>query len=138
MKKEEFIEKYGVAAYEKLKTQTNAWTDVHPSKVKARSAEQCRKGGKRYVHMLDYNRTGLPRERNKIRMKHRYKWRPYKRIIAPKSQLHHQWRSGTAEYDGLALVEADQHMHGFINVIEILEGEITLFTEETVRRGNEV
>ena len=36
-------------------------------------------------------------------------------------------------YRGLALVEADQHTHGFIDVIKILDGEITIFTEAELR-----
>jgi hypothetical protein len=66
-------------------------------------------------------------------MRHGYYWRPYKNIIAPGSQLHHNWIPGTADYTGLALVEADQHMRGFIEVIQILEGKITLFTEKEIR-----
>jgi hypothetical protein len=42
---------------------------------------------------------------------------------------------GTAEHRGVALVEADQHMRGFVDVIEILEGEIRLPTEAEVRGG---
>ena len=36
------------------------------------------------------------------------------------------------------VVEKDQHIHGFIDVIQILEGEITLFTEEEIKnRGGD-
>jgi hypothetical protein len=34
-----------------------------------------------------------------------------------------------------ALVEADQHMHGVINVIEVRDGNITLLTEERVKNA---
>jgi hypothetical protein len=84
---------------------------------------------------LKDNRTGLQGARNKIRGRHSHEYKPYKAIIAPESQLHHEWLPDSPEYRGLALVEADPHMHGFVDVIEILDGEITLLTEEEVRKG---
>lgn len=54
-------------------------------------------------------------------------------IIAPDSQLHHEWVPETCEYRGVALVEAEQHMHGFVDVI--VDGEITRLTEEQIRNG---
>jgi hypothetical protein len=95
--------------------------------------EQFRKGGKYYEKWLELDRTGLRGERNKVRGRHQKRWRDYKKIIAPGSQLHHQWQPGTAEYDGVALVERDQHMHGIIKVIQILKGVITVFTEKEIR-----
>ena len=176
MKKEELIERYGEAAYEKKLEQTRAWNKAHraemrasdkkykkkhpevskkyreehreeakaatkehreenPEKVKLYHQEQSRKGGKHYDKMLEYKRTGLQGERNRIRMNHAYKYHPYKAIIAPDSQLHHEWVPETAEYRGVALVETDAHRHGFVDVIEILDGEITLLTEEEVKMG---
>jgi hypothetical protein len=41
----------------------------------------------------------------------------------------------TANYDGVALVEAEQHMSGFLDVIQILAGTITLYTEEEIRNS---
>ena len=38
--------------------------------------------------------------------------------------------TGTARYMGIALVEKNAHRHGIVNVIEILEGQLTLLTEE--------
>lgn len=108
------------------------WDEQHPERYEAKKREQGRKGGKYYEHHLKYEAEGLPHERKLIRMRHRNKWTPYKQIIAPESQLHHQWIPETASYTGLALVEADQHMHGFIDVIKILEGGITLFTEKEI------
>jgi hypothetical protein len=84
---------------------------------------------------LEYNRTGIPGEKTRIRYKHGREWKPYKDIIAPDSQIHHEWVPETAEYRGVALVEKDAHMHGFVDVIEILDGEITLLTEEEVKMG---
>ena len=92
-----------------------------------------RKGGKDYEARQKYETTGLQGRKKKIRMKHAKKWRRYKQIVAPESQCHHEWISGTSQYRGVALVEKDQHIHGMINVIRILEGKITLFTEEEVR-----
>ena len=39
----------------------------------------------------------------------------------------------TARYMGVALVERNLHRHGIIRVIEILEGQITLLTEEETK-----
>jgi hypothetical protein len=138
MKKEEVIRRYGEAAYEKTLDQGRQWHRNNPEKKERESnrkngREQNRRGGKFYEKYLEYNRTGLRGERHKIRAKHRGIWREYKQIIAPKSQIHHAWRAGTAEYDGIALVEADQHMHGIIDVIEVLDGEIILLTEKEIR-----
>ena len=167
MNKEDYIAKYGEAAYAKMQAQRDAWAkahpeeiaasqktwaDVHPDEVRAQSkawreahpeeakathAEQSHKGGKHYERYLQYNRTGLRGERNSIRNKHSNKYRQYKRIIdlSGVSQIHHEWIPGTAEYTGVALVEADQHMYGFVDVIEILEGKITLLTEAEVKKG---
>lgn len=129
MNKVDYIAKYGKGAYAKLLSQSRKWRVEYPESSK----EISNKGGKYYERTLKYNRTGLRGERRKIRTIHSHKWLLYKRIIAPNSQIHHQWRPQSAEYDGLALVEADQHMFGFIDVIQVLEGEITLFTEEEIR-----
>ena len=148
MKKEEFIKRYGEGAYEKRLEQTrqweeanpdkvleqiHKWREANPEKVEAQNHERNRKGGRHYVKKLKYMTTGLQGERNKIRVNHAYKWRPYKNIIAPDSQIHHEWLPGSAEYRGVALVEKDQHMHGFVDVIKILNGKITLLTEEEVK-----
>ena len=142
--KDDFISKHGEEAYEKIleqnrayykahKVQVNAraknWRETHPEEVKATFQEVSRKGGKRYNKQLAYSQTGILSEKRRIRANHTLQYKPYKAIIAPDSQIHHQWRPETAEYDGVALVEKDQHMHGFIDVIQILEGEITLFRE---------
>jgi hypothetical protein len=148
MKKNDFIAKYGKEAYAKRLWKTSMWQKAHPTergvirkkwneknleKIREFNQEHCRKGGKYYEKTLKYNQTGISGERAKIRTQHANKWRPYKKIIALDSQLHHQWRSGTSEYDGLALVEKNSHMHGIIDVIQILEGEITLLTEEEIQ-----
>lgn len=133
MNKEEVIRRYGEAAYEKMLEQARQWNRVHPKRVKERSHNQCRKGGSFYRKKLKYDTTGLRGERNRVRGGHANKWRQYKNIIAPESQLHHQWIPETANYEGVALVEADLHMHGIIAVIKILYGEITLLTEKEVK-----
>ena len=148
MKKEETIRRYGEVAYEKTlqqgrdrytwnreerKQQVKDWKAKHPEKIVAHNREGSRKGGKYYERRRKYKMNGIPGKRARIRTKHADYYRPYKKIIAPESQIHHEWIPGTAEYTGVALVEVDQHMRGFIDVIQILEGEIILFTEEEVR-----
>ena len=136
MKKEEFIRRCGKVAYEKQLQQRREYSAAHRKEAKARLQEQCRKGGKYYEQQKAYNMRGLQHERRLVRVKHRGEWAPFKRIIAPDSQIHHEWIHETADYRGVALVEADQHMHGYIDVIQILDGEITLLTEEEVGGEN--
>jgi hypothetical protein len=109
------------------------WRKANPEKVEQHTHDQSRKGGKRYLKKLRYNITGLRHERNRIRARHKNKWHGFKKIIAPDSQLHHEWIPETPNYKGVALVEKDRHQHGIINVIKILNGEITLFTEKEIR-----
>ena len=154
MRKEETIERYGEEAYERQLEQQRAygreyreahreqeqarvkeWREENPEQVLAHQQERNRKGGKRYDKKLEYEHTGLQGDRNKIRSKHNKKYRKYKNIIAPNSQLHHEWIPDTSEYRGVALVEANQHRHGVVDVIEILDGKITLLTEEQVKAG---
>jgi hypothetical protein len=129
----DYIAKFGQEAYDNILTRGSLWREQNPEKVH----EYNRKGGKFYEKRYKYKQIGLQGERERIRKKHGNKWRPYKAIIAPNSQIHHQWRPETSEYDGVALVEKDQHQHGVIDVIEILEGKITLLSEEEVRRVEE-
>lgn len=148
MKKEKFVQKYGEAAYTRKQQQDkdwvarhrkerrvsqDKWRKAHPEKVKAISHKGGRKGGKYYEQQCEYRSRGTPHERSKLRRKHGHKYHPYKQIIAPGSQIHHEWVPGTSKYRGIALVEKDQHQHGFIDVIQILEGEITLFTESHLK-----
>ena len=152
MKKKQFIEKYGIEQYERTLEQRRAWAQRNPEKVKACGAawrtgnpesvkthnaksnkEKNRKGGKYYEKKMKYMVTGIQGERNVIRHKHGKLYAPFKRVIAPETQLHHQWLPGTVNYTGVALVEAVQHRHGYIDVIHILEGKITLFTEKEIR-----
>lgn len=150
MKKEDYIRKYGEAAYKKKLEQTRAWhrNNIEKGKetgaawykdnlkkVAISCAEQYHKGGKYYGKRLIKEQTGLRGERNKVRKKHARFYLSYKQIIDPLglSQLHHQWLPKTADYKGVALVEAYQHQYGYIDVIQILEGEITLFTEAEIR-----
>lgn len=117
---------------EEVNMRSKIWRENHPDKVITNNRNVWCKGGKYYNAKLQYNSTGLQGERNAIRHRHGKAYLPFKQIIAPKSQLHHQWLPNSAEYTGLALVEAGQHMHGFIDVIQILEGEITLLTEAAI------
>ena len=133
MKKKERIARYGEAAYEKLGKMANEGYRKYPEIALVRGREQSRKGGKRYELYRVYNSTGLRKDRKRIRAMHQDKWRKYKNIIAPWSQIHHEWCPETADYRGVVLVEADQHMHGFIKVIKILEGKIALLTEKEIQ-----
>ena len=137
MRKAEFIKKYGIKAYERAQQQWNEGSRLrrlnHPKEVIANHRKEARKGGKYYKHYREHQSTGIPGERNLIRNKHRSRYRKYKRIIAPDSQIHHQWIPNTAMYRGVALVEKYQHQYGFIDVIQILEGEITLLSEEDIK-----
>ena len=153
MKKEDYIKRYGEAAYEKMRQQSRDWGAQHyrdhpeednaackkwrednPDKVKAKNQEGNRKGGKYYEKMLIYKRTGLPGERARIRMKH---WKLYHTIkqATPNSQIHHEWIPGTAKYRGVALVEKEAHENEIIKVIKVLEGKITIFTEKEIKGG---
>lgn len=164
MKKAETIERYGEEAYEKLLEQRREWykankeeekvagkkyreqhpekvaawkrkyNEENPEKVIAHNQERTRKGGNHYDKHLKDSQTGLQGDRNRIRKKHAKQYKPYKDIIALESQLHHEWVPKTDEYRGVALVEAEQHMHGFVDVIEILDGKITLLTEEEIKK----
>ena len=139
MNKEERIKRYGKDAYAKHLAQMGIWRVKNPEKVKTNilraNHEQNRKGGRHYEKRLKDAHKGLRHARDTVRHRDGRGYRPYKQIVAPDSQLHHNWAgSDSAEYTGLALVEADAHMHGFIDVIEILDGKITLFTEAEVRK----
>ena len=135
MKKEEYIEKYGEEAYENAQIRTKRWIEKNPEKVRAMHERRSRKDGIYYERMREYHRRTIQGKRAKIRNNHRYIYRQFKQIIAPESQLHHQWIPKTADYTGIALVEADQHIYGFIDVIHVLDGEITLFREAEIIGG---
>lgn len=148
LKKEVYIEKYGKEAYKRMRQQARERRRIvsgainarrrsqrrnHPEKVKVENRESSRKGGKYYEWRIKYNTTGIQHERKKVRGRHGNHYRPYKQIIAPDSQLHHEWVVNTANYRGVALVEKEPHRYGIINPIIILEGEITLLTEKEIR-----
>lgn len=125
MKKEEYIRKFGEDAYErKLEDNRKYRGKGGPSYEKKLAS--ARKGGLGYAHLLEYNGRRLRHGRNLIRQRHRGRWTKYKNIVAPRSEIHHEWIPGTVNYRGVALVEADKHHYGIIDVIQILGGEITL------------
>lgn len=143
--KDDFIAEFGEEAYAKRLERRRRWGENLPGGEARRSRERReedpemnwqtdRIGGKYYERKLEYNRTGLRGERNKIRHRHGKRWAKYKHIIAPDSVLHHEWQSQSAEYKGVALVEKNAHMYGIINIIQILDGKITLLTEKEVRK----
>jgi hypothetical protein len=130
MKKNDYLKKYWKEAYDRMLKQSRDWHREHPDQARVLSYECCRKGGKYYKQKLLYDRTGLRGERSKIRVHDATHFNKLKHFFAQESQIHHQWVPGTAEHTGIALVEKDKHMHGIIDVILILEGQITLLTEE--------
>lgn len=161
--KDDYIAKHGEEAYNKKLAQRKEWgqnlsggeaqrsrerrevdpekeraycrerSRKNPERVKEKGREVSRKTGKYYAKKQIYKQTGLSGERERTRTRHGYYWRKYKNFVAPNSQLHHQWVPNTADYTGLALVEKNAHQYGHINVIQILEGEITLLTEKEIR-----
>lgn len=148
MKRKERIAKYGEDAYAKVLVQERKrywenrekvldsrreWRDEYPEESSKGSRNQSRKGGKYYAHAQVYESTGLRAERRRIRGGHARKWRQFKNLIAPESQVHHEWIPDTSNYNGVALVEKNQHMHGYIDVIKVLEGKITLLSEKEIR-----
>ena len=150
MNKEERIKRYGEAAYEKKLQQSSDWKLQHrkevnatskagaaanPEKIFTHNQEIGCKGGKYYEKKLVYQTTGIPGEKGIIRAKHGREYHPLKQIISPESQIHHEWIPGTSEYTGVALVETQPHRYGIIDVIKILEGKITLFTEKEIAKG---
>ena len=152
MNKEEFIRKYGEEAYEaKVRRRRESrksrqgyknelagsaiWWSKNLEKIEEYAKGRNRPGGIYYDEILRKNKEGLRHERAKRRGRDGHKYREYKQIIDPEglSQVHHSWYRGSAECSGIALVEKSQHQHGYIDVIQILEGEITLFTEAEIR-----
>ena len=161
MKKEEYIKRWGEAAYKKMlqenrerhalhreeynattkeydrhhreehKTADKKWRDANPEKRKASDREWSCKDGKHYNQKVKYMKTGLQGERNRVREKHNREYHTIKQAT-PNSVLHDEWIPGTAKYRGLALVEKVPHQNGIIKVIKVLEGEITIFTEKEI------
>ena len=140
----------GEETYQRLLQQNQAWRERNPEKAKGirrtwyknhtkraqiTDRERHRKDGKYYEQTREYDRTTLRHARNLIRGKHQFHYRPFKKIIAPDSQLHHEWLLGTADFTGVALVEKNQHQHGYIDIIQVLEGEITLLSEIEIAGG---
>lgn len=143
MKKKEFIKRYGQSKYEEMLKQRRGrtrnsylgkqkeWRDANPEVIKFHHAAANRKGGMHYEKRLRENREGLQGDRGRIRRIDGNRFRRYKPFFAKQSQLHHEWIPGTAKYRGIALVEQEQHMRSIIDVFMVLEGEITVFNEQT-------
>lgn len=134
-KQKEYDRKRYSAQKEDRDAKNKIWARLHPEAYAVHHRQWQRKGGSHYAQTRIYERTGLRRDRNRIRNRHGKQYRKFKDFFAQDSEMHHQWVSGTARYSGLALVEKDKHQHGYIDVIQILEGKITLFTEEFIQKG---
>ena len=133
MKKEDFIREKGLPAYEIDLRHKREWARRNPTAIKKASNEHNRAGGKYYEQKLQWLKSAIPNARHTIRVRHGHMYRAFKEIIAPDSELQHEWLPGTAKYRGVALVESKPHQYGIIDVIQILEGKITLFTEKEIR-----
>ena len=155
MKKEEYIRRYGIVAYDKRLQQSRDWNKAHPEyekkyheehkkerntrskqwsaeypeQVKAHHQEANRKGGKRYEQKRAYMMQGLQHEKGLIRVRDNRRFRTEIEAAGPNYVLHHEWIPGTAKYRGVALVNEEKHQRGIIEVYKVLKGEITLFTE---------
>jgi hypothetical protein len=127
--KEDFISRYGKTKYNQRKLRIGEWRKKNRKSVETAARELGHKGGRYYEKALIYKRTGIQRKRNVTRHRHGKLWREYKQIVAPESVLHHEWITESSEYKGVALVEKNQHQHGFIDVIKIVAGKITIYTE---------
>jgi hypothetical protein len=134
-KQKEYDRKRYITQKEDRDAKNKIWARLHPEAYALYHRQWQRKGGSHYLQTRIYERTGLRCERNRIRRRHGFQYRKYKRFFAKDSELHHQWIPKTAKYRGVALAEKDAHQHGVIDVIQILEGEITLFTEELICRS---
>jgi hypothetical protein len=117
--------RYYEAHKEEVLARTKKWQEEHPEEVIAHNQEEGRKGGKYYERKLAYEHTGLQGARNRIRMKHNREFKEIKDTLAVEVELHHEWVPDTSEYRGMAFVEKDAHRNGFIDVILLLDGEIT-------------
>lgn len=138
MKKEEYIRKYGPAAWEERLSKTrrtrvknkvdkclkikNESEKGNPTDQQESLRDQWKKeNGAKFRPRLN---ECVLKERNKIRQAHYVKWR------SPHFDVHHEWVGDTADYRGVALVERIAHRHGIINVVIPLEGVITEFTRK--------
>lgn len=134
MKKEEIIKQYGIEEYQRQlednKERTATWSRNNIKKVEEAKRERMNKGGKYYQNILKYNRSGIQKSRRKIRNRDARRWKKYKGNWLTETEIHHCWIPGTAQYNGIALVDKMEHQHRIINPIEILEGIIILMEAE--------
>ena len=110
---------------EKKNQADQLWRENNPEKID-QYAKESRKDGKYYAKRLMYEKTGLQKEKRKIRHNHSRKWQKYKGNWLTETEIHHEWIHETADYNGIAIVDKSEHRHNIINPIEILEGNITL------------
>ena len=117
--------KYHSEHREESNIRSKGWYKGNPEKVEENRKKQ-RKGGIYYEKKLRADQTGLRGERNRIRKKHAKRWRKYKGNWLTETQIHHEWIEGTAEYQGIAIVDKMEHQYGIINPIVILEGVVVI------------
>lgn len=138
MKKEEYIRKYGPAAWEarlsktgrtRIKNKVDKGLKIKKESPKETYTEQqelLRDQWKKEngIKLKPRLNECAQKERNKIRQAHYVKWG------SPDLDIHHERISDTANYHGVALVERAAHQHGIINIVILLEGVITEFTKK--------
>jgi hypothetical protein len=135
MKKEEYIRKYGPAAWEerlsktrrtRVKNKVDKGLKIKNESNKGNQTDQQeslrdqwkKENGAKFRSRLN---ECVLQERNKIRQAHHAKWG------SADFDIHHEWSEDTADYRGVALVERTPHRHGVIKVVIPLEGVITNF-----------
>ena len=136
MKKEEYIRKYGPAAWEAklskarrtritnkvdkgLKDKKESKTENYIEQQELMRVQWKKdKGTKRRSRLSE----DVLMERQKIRHAHYIKWGGGIDL-----DIHHGWIGDTADYQGVALVERDAHRRGIINIVIPIEGGITEF-----------
>ena len=115
--RKEYLKEYRKIHKENMCKYTKKYRDEHKEKINL------------------YNNTGLQGLRNKIRGRDnrdkRIKW--LRRGIVGVFQIHHEWIYESDNYKFSALVDADEHRHGIINPILILEdNRIELLQDITI------
>jgi hypothetical protein len=133
MKKDEFVERYGIVAYESQMKRVRDWRADHPENTEnwykqirdwhvahpRKTIKQTEKEDNSYFRKLICDFVGLGRMRKRVTGKYGYIWRKYIRIIAPLSRLYYLWLPETDNCKCIALVERNQRQYAFKDVIHI-------------------
>jgi hypothetical protein len=150
MKKEEFIKRWGVEAYERRMKQSRDWRDAHPENYEKwrKQIADWRYFNFKKVREYAQKTKHKYRVRNVIRAKHSKIYQKYRHIIAQGTRLCYLWIPKTDEYKCIALVETDQLQYPFKDVINkasfrkgkyhrflMRKRSVPTFTEEELQAG---